>query len=641
MKIGDWLVDTVTGEMRSMEGERRLKPKVLQVLLCLAAAPGEVRTRDEILLAVWGEGSVYDDALTSCIKQLRQAFGDSPRDPHYIRTVHKVGYALVADVAHPAPAAGADRGRPVVERPADEPAVPRRVVWRSPAWIAALAVVCVGMLAYFLTGEPPGAARDGPPAIAVLPFDAQGVPGEENYLGSGIAEEVRLILAQVPDLRVVASQSSERFGQSDAELTKIADRLKVDYILDGSIQADGGETLVFARLNNGATGYQLWSEKYRFSGADIFSVQTRIANSAAKALFDTLDFTSAVPDFDVQVPTNDLQAYDFYLRGRHHLNLRNSDDLEYAVRMFDRAIERDPEYGMPFVAKAYAVSLIPTNSLDVDEVSTQEARRLLRDAVDADPGVAEAALGIEAYLDLVEWRFVGAYEAYRQSLAAFPNEPILHHGYSLLMSSVGRHAEALDHALTAKDLDALSPVANGRLAVAYLWTGDDASAAEYFALSADLGLGSPANLQAYTLLQLRLGNYARARELGTRIQALLGLDADWWGVFVAAIEAGTIDEAGLDVIAAAAEGGQISLIMQLGAWAMLGEAERALDVLEVMFARRSSYIGGFLFSAELDDVRRHPRFGDLLEQSPLPRFWEAYGWTPHCSRGADGRIGCR
>lgn len=647
IKIGDWVVDPLAGEISSSDGKQHLEPKVMQVLTYLAAHPGDVLTRDEILNAVWGPQAVSDEPLTRCIKDLRKVLRDSPTDAQYIRTIPKIGYMMVADVcdADPPEQAFATIGRDThvsQSRPESRNIHKSRFVTHWAVFMSVIAAVLIGIAIMFLKkdgSEDIDTAR-GTASIAVLPFENSRLASSENYLGAGLAEEVRLILGQIPEFKVVAGQSSSIFAESKDDVRSIASELGVEYVLDGTIQTEGSEILVFVKLNSGASGFQLWSEKFRFRASGVFEIQTQIANSAVDALVKTLALPSTTPRFDIRKPTQNIEAFDLFLRGRHFLNLRDHENLRNAIGMFDSAIESDPSYGMPYVAMAYAMSLLPGNTKEEQDRAYQQARNTLRTAVDMDPSVAQASDGIEAYIDLREWRLVSAYTRYRRSLARFPNEPILHHGYSLLMSTVGRSDEALEHAIIAHDLDTLSPIANSRLAVAYLWVGNNEKAAEYFNKTADLGLNTPLNIQAYLILLLRTEQFEKARVVGAQLQATLGLDAAWWNAFVTAIEDEEMHHAALESVESAAQSGQIVPIMQFGVWAVLGEHDKAIDVAEYLLIARSAFVGGVLFAEDFANVRRNPRFAELLRSTAIPRFWRQFGWSEYCSESSNGDIDC-
>ena len=173
-----------------------------------------------------------------------------------------------------------------------------------------------------------------------------------------------------------------------------------------------------------------------------------------------------------------------------------------------------------------------------------------------------------------------------------------------------------------------------------MWLGNNDEAEKYFNISFDLGLDTAQNLQAYVVLLLRTGRFEQARSVGQDIQKALGLNASWWDRFIDGVANESSRAAAVRVVEDAIEADQVVPIMQLGIWALLDEQDRALDLAEQIFQLRSFYVGGFLFSQELARTRQNPRFGAVLETSPIPRFWREHGWPDVCRQDTEGALAC-
>lgn len=179
--------------------------------------------------------------------------------------------------------------------------------------------------------------------VAVLPFRHIGANPDNAYIGDGIAEEILRLLSRLKELNVAARTASFYFKDKDVLMETMAQRLKVRHLLTGSVQIAGDSIRVNAELIDAATGYQLWSDTFDRQMADIFAIQSEIARAVADESQVVLSDTSnAVLD---SRPTNSLEAYDYYLRGRDYLRQpRTSDVLASAQRLFHRALALDPEY---------------------------------------------------------------------------------------------------------------------------------------------------------------------------------------------------------------------------------------------------------------------------------------------------------
>jgi len=272
LRIGDWLVNTLSGELSRGEERIRLEARTLRLLLCLAERPGEVVSIDTLLSQVWSGVVVTSDSVYQAVAALRRLLGDDAKQPAYIVTVPRLGYRLVAPI-------DAD----VDEFPA--PPSARSISRRSVA-IAAVALLGVGSLVYYLVS-----ARAGPiqTAVAVLPFlDLTDSMNEEPF-ADGMTEELIHKLSQVPGLQVPAPTASFYFKGKQLPLAQIAQSLHVTYVLDGSVRKSDDTLRVAARLVRADDGYVVWSENYDRPFDDKLMVQDDIAGEVTSALRKSIE----------------------------------------------------------------------------------------------------------------------------------------------------------------------------------------------------------------------------------------------------------------------------------------------------------------------------------------------------------------
>ena len=272
LRIGDWLVNPLSGELSRGEERVRLEARTMRLLLCLAERPGEVVSIDTLLSQVWSGVVVTPDSVYQAVAGLRRLLGDDAKQPAYIVTVPRLGYRLVARVE--APVAG----------PAAASSVGSRA--RMYAVIAAVALLGIGALAYYFV-----ATRATPDAttVAVLPFlDLTDSMNEEPF-ADGMTEELIHKLSQVPGLRVPAPTASFYFKGKQLPLPEIAKSLHVAYVLDGSVRKSGETLRVAARLVRADDGYVVWSENYDRPVDDKLMVQDDIAGEVSSALRSSID----------------------------------------------------------------------------------------------------------------------------------------------------------------------------------------------------------------------------------------------------------------------------------------------------------------------------------------------------------------
>jgi TolB-like protein len=267
LRIGDWLVNPLSGDLSRGEERVRLEARTMRLLLCLAEHPGEVVSIDMLLGQVWSGVVVTPDSVYQAVAGLRRLLGDDAKQPAYIVTVPRLGYRLVAPV----------------DLHVDTPASPSRVHARSRIYaaIAAAVLLGVGSLSYYFVS-----ARDAPSqsTVAVLPFlDLTDSMNEEPF-ADGMTEELIHKLSQVPGLRVPAPTASFYFKGKQLPLPEIAKSLHVAYVLDGSVRKSGDTLRVAARLVRADDGYVVWSENYDRPVDDKLRVQDDIAGAVTSAL---------------------------------------------------------------------------------------------------------------------------------------------------------------------------------------------------------------------------------------------------------------------------------------------------------------------------------------------------------------------
>ena len=235
------------------------------------------------------------------------------------------------------------------------------------------------------TASLPQAAVSAAKSVAVLPFANLSADPENEYLTDGIADEIISALTKIQSLRVTSRTSSFAFKGKNEDLTEIGKKLKVSTVLEGSVRKLGNKLRVTAQLVNVADGSNLWSERYDREIEDIFEIQDDISQSIVKALRVIL--TEGEKKQIAKVRTDNVQAYDYYLRGRQYLHQLRRKSLEYARQMFNKAIEIDPDYARAYAGVADACSMLYTY-FDAREFNLRQADIASRKAMELDPELA-------------------------------------------------------------------------------------------------------------------------------------------------------------------------------------------------------------------------------------------------------------
>jgi serine/threonine protein kinase/Tfp pilus assembly protein PilF len=234
-----------------------------------------------------------------------------------------------------------------------------------------------------------GAVADGTsqPSIAVLPFTNMSADKEQDYFCDGIAEDIITSLSQIEGLRVAARTSSFAMRDRRLDVREIGRKLAVETILEGSVRKAGDQLRITAQLINVNDGYHVWSERYDRHLEDVFAIQDEIGHNIVQALKVTL--TDREKRTMEKVPTTDMEAYEFYIRGRQKFFSMGAKGLEYARNMFTSAIIRDPRYALAFCGIADCYSLI-YQYYDSDRSNVENALTASRKALELDSELAEA-----------------------------------------------------------------------------------------------------------------------------------------------------------------------------------------------------------------------------------------------------------
>lgn len=323
-------------------------------------------------------------------------------------------------------------------------------------------------------------------SIAVLPFTDMSPDHDQEYFGDGVAEEVLNVLTRIPDLRVAARTSSFSYKDKGCSIREIGQELGVATVLEGSVRKAGNRLRITAQLTEVANGFHLWSETYERELEDVFAIQDEIA----RAIADTLRVTLlGAPDEPlVKVATKNPEAYDLYLKGRHCWVRRYKMGLQTALEYFEKAIEKDPDYALPYtgIADVHTILAIyglldPAEAQGIAEKAAERAMALdpelpeayfsvglihncfhvdwvngdgsLKRAVELNPNFAAALAWRGMALVDVGVRVDEGFEYTRQACALDPHSPYIW-GIAGLANLMGRRYEdALEHLEQALELE--------------------------------------------------------------------------------------------------------------------------------------------------------------------------------------------
>jgi TolB-like protein/DNA-binding winged helix-turn-helix (wHTH) protein/Flp pilus assembly protein TadD len=463
-------LNSVTGPA----GTVRLEPKVMQVLVCLAAHAGQVVAKERLMGTVWPDAFVTDDVLTRSISELRRVFGDDAKEPRFIQTIPKGGYRLITrvsysgaeqEIAAPGQAApsgtlplGDDR---FVARHTEADRASARVEARPRSWKrAALAItvaflILVGVLVWGWLGADMQASRV---TIAVLPFEHLGGDSEREYLTDGLTEETSASLGQIdPEhLSVKGRTSTKAYKGTRKSLADIGRELGVEYVVEGTVRAESRRLRVTSKLIRVRDQVQIWADSYEREPGSMLELQRELSAAIARQVRLRLapDRLTAL----ARRHTRNAEAYDLYLRGRHLWNQLTPLTNRRAVEYYLRATELDPEYALAWSGLADAYSASPINSDTSPLEVSRPARNAAARALASGPDLAETQTAVGTVSFWLDWDWPAAETAYRRAISLDPSYSQAHRLLGIVLASEGKHDEARMAMRRARELDPLYPM---------------------------------------------------------------------------------------------------------------------------------------------------------------------------------------
>lgn len=356
--IDNWRVAPDEGVLSRGDETAHLEPKTMEVLVYLASHPNEVITRDELEQHVWRGALVGYDAVTNAIIKLRKSLKDNARKPHIIATIPKKGYQLIASVDYRAPASS-----PVAANTDSSLSTSTSVMTvKSRPWFGLktdaviLAVLMLaGVIFLWPLISPHHASSESdkitsPPSIIVLPFESLSNEPKQEYLASGITDDIITDLTRLSNILVISGNTSSLYKGRKIPSKKIAADLNVQYILKGSVRRIDGRVRINAQLYNAKTGFNVWAQRYERKINEIFSVQDAVTQKIVKSL--TIKMSPQEKIRLTQRATDSLKAYDLFQEGQRLALSRTGPALRQARESFKKAIEFDPNYGRAYGAMA-------------------------------------------------------------------------------------------------------------------------------------------------------------------------------------------------------------------------------------------------------------------------------------------------
>ena len=452
----------------------------------------------------------------------------------------------------------------------------------------------------------------------MLPFADMSPTGEHEYFGDGMAEEIINALAQIKELHVVARTSAFAFKNKNRDVREIGKELGVDMVLEGSIRSAGSRLRVTVQLANVADGYHLWSERFDAELEDVFTVQDEISRSIVEKL--PLELGEGDRTKLTKHSTQIVDAYTWYLKGRHQLNKRDHESLVNAITCFEAAIEKDAGYGPAYGGLADSHVLLGYYGALAPRAAFPRAKAAASRALELDPELSEAHTSLAFAAVLYDRDWVTAERGFNRALELNPGYATAHHWYSECLAFMGRFDEATLEADAALRLDPLSLIINTLAGWVLYYGGDYDGAIDKLHTTLQLDGG-------FRPAKLWLGlAYARQSRFDEAIAMLHDVvrEMTLHPVHLAALGAvhamaGHTESAMtiVDDLQQAAEASYVPSYQIAAVYAQLGEVDQVFTWLEKAVDERDIWLAFLEIDPFWESVRKDSRFAHFLERGGL------------------------
>ncbi|HZN01752.1 MAG TPA: tetratricopeptide repeat protein [Pyrinomonadaceae bacterium] len=558
-----------------------LKPKILDLLRYLIQSRGQLIAKDDLMREVWPDTIVEENNITVSMSILRKTLGEDRQKPRFIQTVPRRGYRFVAEVIELSP-------DPITVGDPDKITV---------------------------VSETNEAPID---SLAVLPMDIGEKDPNVEYLSDGITESIIDLLSRIPNLRVLARSTVFRFKDKQIDPQEVGRLLNVRAVMMIRVIKLGGKLIIRSELVKVADGSQLWGEQYNRSPSDILAIQEEIARAITESL--KFKLTSSDSISLARHPTENIEAYNLYMRGRYFWNKYSKEWVMKAIEVFQEAIQIDSYYALAYCGLADAYFRLSNVHFPPLEVMPKAKEAALR-AVEIDDNLAEAhsSLGlVKVYYDH-DW--IGAEAEFRKALKLDPNLVSAHQRYGSYLTFMGRFEESIRHYETALELDPFSLQINMNLATTYYLRGEYDRAINHLNKTSEL---EPNYMPTHFVLGSAYVQQGRLQEAIEQFQFIYKMDEEayialgFMGYAHALNGQRAEAETLLNILQDIAERKYISPYSLLLIHLAIGPLERVFQLLEQLYEERNDWLVWLKVSPELKNLRSDPRFQDLLRRIGFP-----------------------
>ncbi len=456
-------------------------------------------------------------------------------------------------------------------------------------------------------------------SIAVLAFTDMSGQKDQEYFCDGMAEELINALTQVKGLRVVSRTSAFQFKGKTEDIRKIGEKLNVDTVLEGSVRKAGDRLRITAQLINVVDGFHLWSEKYDRKMEDVFAIQDEIARTIVNTLKIKLVGETEVPL--IKRYTQNLEAYNLYLKGRYFWNKRHEGGMQQAMECFKQAIEKEPTYALAYAGLADCFFLLGWYTYLPPNEAYPKVKALAQRALEIDGLLAEAYAPLGFVKFVYDWDWLHAEQDFKRAIELNPSYAIARWWYSFCLMMMGRTEESLAEIKQAQELDPLSLVINSSVGWMFHFARQYDQALEQclktVAMEPNFGV---AHIHVGWIYEQK-SRYDEAIAAFQKAVSLLGGGPFNYLLAHAYALSGKTDEAQkiLQEMNELSKQRYVSSYYMAAVYVALTDKDQAFTWLEKAYEERDGWIVCLNVDPKFDSLHSDPRFTALLEKVGLEK----------------------
>ena len=458
-------------------------------------------------------------------------------------------------------------------------------------------------------------------SIAVLPFDNMSVDEEYSHMGDAITDEIILELQKIKEFdRVLSRTSTMQYKENRPTIPEIAEKLGVNYIIEGSIQRHKEDVSIRVQLIRAKHEDHVWGDEYDGKWEDIFSIQDEIALEVANELKTALS-PEEIRKIEKN-PTENLKAYNLYLKGRYFWNKRTAEGFQKGIEYFELAIETDLTYALAYAGVADCYSFLGWHDFLPSKEVYPRARAAAEKALEIDEALSEAHTSLAFVKYLYDWDWLGAEREFMRAIELNPSYATAHQWYAQYLSSRKRHDEAIAEAKRAQELDPLSLSIIHSMGLVFYQRRQYDLAIEQFQKILEM---DPNYVAAHWYLAYPYVQKAMYSEAIAELQKAIDLSGKRDPPLVALLGfaysySGERDKAKkvIEELLKLSKQRYVAPCYIVFIYMGLGQKDQAFEWLEKAYEERDDWFIGLKASPMFDGLRSDPRFQDLLDRVNFP-----------------------